>query len=233
VFDAIQYGLNTSITSPLRSASKLRAARRSLGSRLKSLAPDDCGQCHADQFNQWRTSRHAQAFSPGLVGQLLTFDTSDTAECLQCHAPLAEQRTAFEAAGAPSVERVVAVVRSELATNFKATIAETFPVAGTWARRGELARRAWNARVPGRSGDLLVVPRYGVLVGAYGGKGSGHGTPWEYDTHVPLIFWGGGALASSRSNRVTPYDLAPTLGSWLGVGLPDATGQRIDVWDRR
>jgi hypothetical protein len=64
----------------------------------QSLAPEDCGQCHADQFAQWQTSRHAHSFSPGLVGQILTYDAADTADCLQCHAPLAEQRTAFEAA---------------------------------------------------------------------------------------------------------------------------------------
>jgi hypothetical protein len=69
----------------------------------RSLAPEDCGQCHADQLEQWRMSRHAMAFSPGLFGQLLTFDASDTAECLQCHAPLAEQRAAFEAARALGV----------------------------------------------------------------------------------------------------------------------------------
>jgi Cytochrome c554 and c-prime len=62
-----------------------------------SLAPADCGGCHAEQFEQWRTSRHSQAFSPGLVGQLLTYDAATTAGCLQCHAPLAEQRVIFEA----------------------------------------------------------------------------------------------------------------------------------------
>jgi hypothetical protein len=64
----------------------------------QSLSPSDCGQCHAEQFAQWQTSRHAHAFSPGLVGQLLGLSAVDTAECLQCHAPLAEQRIAFEAA---------------------------------------------------------------------------------------------------------------------------------------
>jgi hypothetical protein len=64
----------------------------------QSLAPADCGRCHAAQFAQWQTSRHAHAFSPGLLGQILTFDAADTASCLQCHAPLAEQRLAFEAA---------------------------------------------------------------------------------------------------------------------------------------
>ena len=64
----------------------------------KSLSPDACRQCHAEQFTQWQTSRHAHALSSGVLGQLLTFDAADTAQCLGCHAPLDEQRTAFEAA---------------------------------------------------------------------------------------------------------------------------------------
>jgi cytochrome c554/c'-like protein len=66
----------------------------------RSLAPRDCGKCHAEQFAQWSTSRHAQAFSPGVVGQLLDYDAADAAACMQCHAPLDEQRVAFEAARA-------------------------------------------------------------------------------------------------------------------------------------
>ncbi len=66
----------------------------------RSLAPEACGQCHVGQYQQWRTSLHAKAFSPGLVGQLLTFDAQQTASCMECHAPLAEQRRAFEAARA-------------------------------------------------------------------------------------------------------------------------------------
>jgi hypothetical protein len=69
----------------------------------KSLAPSACGQCHADQFAQWQTSRHAHAMSPGVIGQLLTFAPDETAECMQCHAPLAEQRVAFETARASGV----------------------------------------------------------------------------------------------------------------------------------
>lgn len=64
----------------------------------RSLAPEDCGACHTDQLKEWRTSLHAKAFSPGLVGQLLTYSDEDAAACMQCHAPLAEQRQAFETA---------------------------------------------------------------------------------------------------------------------------------------
>lgn len=64
----------------------------------QSLKPEDCGQCHRDQFEQWRTSLHAHAFSPGLVADLLTYTAAATALCMQCHAPLDEQRAVFEAA---------------------------------------------------------------------------------------------------------------------------------------
>lgn len=64
----------------------------------QSLKPEDCGQCHAEQYEAWKTSLHAQALSPGLVGQLLDMSAAETRECLNCHAPLAEQAQAFEAA---------------------------------------------------------------------------------------------------------------------------------------
>ena len=70
------------------------------GEAERSLAPESCAECHTDQYEEWRTSVHAGAFSPGLVGQLLTYDAEQTASCMECHAPLAEQHQAFEAARA-------------------------------------------------------------------------------------------------------------------------------------
>jgi hypothetical protein len=69
----------------------------------KSLSPESCGQCHSSQLAEWQTSLHSRAMGPGLLGQLLRFEAKEAAECLQCHAPLAEQRTAFEAARARGV----------------------------------------------------------------------------------------------------------------------------------
>lgn len=64
----------------------------------RSLAPEDCGSCHADQYAEWRTSLHARAFSPGLIGQLLAMNRTEADGCMNCHAPLAEQKEAFAAA---------------------------------------------------------------------------------------------------------------------------------------
>ena len=43
------------------------------------------------------------------------------------------------------------------------------------------------------------------------GRGSMHGTHYEYDIHVPLVFWGA-VKAGASDAAATPYDLAPTLG---------------------
>lgn len=138
-------------------------------------------------------------------------------------------RAALNAPGAPDAGTVLAIVERELAGRWKDSIFRTFVVDGAFPsrREDEMGERAWNARVPGRSGDLFVVPRYGVFIDSDAGKGSSHGTPWEYDTHVPLIFWGGGVAAHVLSSPTTPYDLAPTMASWLEVTLPDATGKSL------
>jgi len=41
-----------------------------------------------------------------------------------------------------------------------------------------------------------------------------HGSPWRYDTFVPVIFAGAGLPARKVSRPVTPYDIAPTLANY-------------------
>jgi hypothetical protein len=139
-------------------------------------------------------------------------------------------RTALASPGAPDRSRVLAIVDRELTRRYKDVLERTFVVDDEFPvpPGDELAARAWNARVPGRSGDLFVIPRRGVLIGAADGKGTSHGSPWEYDVHVPLIFWGSGMTARSVGTPTTPYDLAPTLARFLHVALPAATGSPLN-----
>lgn len=58
----------------------------------KSLKPEACGSCHAEQFNVWQQSLHAAAYSPGLIGQFPGMGHEAGNDCLKCHAPLAEQK---------------------------------------------------------------------------------------------------------------------------------------------
>ncbi len=83
------------------------------------------------------------------------------------------------------------------------------------------ARNDWDSS---RSGDAFLIPRPNVLMHWDPERGSGHGSQYDYDTHVPLIFWGSPFRSAVRSEPSAPYDLAPTLAEVLGIRLPDATG---------
>jgi mono/diheme cytochrome c family protein len=71
----------------------------------RSLAPDRCARCHAQQFAQFRTTIHARAMGPGVMGQLVDMPARDAVACQTCHGPLAEQSPALlrsDAARTPS-----------------------------------------------------------------------------------------------------------------------------------
>jgi predicted AlkP superfamily pyrophosphatase or phosphodiesterase len=68
-----------------------------------------------------------------------------------------------------------------------------------------------------RSGDVLFAFRpYSI----HGGTPATHGSPWEYDKHVPLLFWGSGIRPGTYNAAVTPASMAPTLARLLGVDAP-------------
>jgi predicted AlkP superfamily pyrophosphatase or phosphodiesterase len=90
-----------------------------------------------------------------------------------------------------------------------------------------LVRSAALSYVTGRSGDLLVIPRENWFLAPRAVIGTTHGSAYEYDTHVPVIFLGGGIAPGSSSVNVTPADIAPTLAGLAGVTLPMAEGRGI------
>lgn len=98
----------------------------------------------------------------------------------------------------------------------------------SWDRNDRDVRFALEDYYAGRSGDALLVPRRGVIVYPEP-RGGTHGSQYEYDTHVPLLFWGGGVKGGVSDEPRTPYDYAPTVARLLGVALPDAVGTAIDL----
>jgi predicted AlkP superfamily pyrophosphatase or phosphodiesterase len=50
--------------------------------------------------------------------------------------------------------------------------------------------------------------------------GTGHGSPYYYDRHVPLVFYGAGVRAGVSIDRVRTVDVAPTLASLAGIPMP-------------
>lgn len=79
--------------------------------------------------------------------------------------------------------------------------------------------------MPMRSGDVCYVMRPSHLA-SYAGmseRGTEHGSPWRYDTHVPVLFMGAGIAHTEAVRTLSITDLAPTLAMMMGCALPDAS----------
>jgi len=87
---------------------------------------------------------------------------------------------------------------------------------------GEAVRLGFHRE---RSGDVLYVHRPYFMERTE--PGTTHGTPYDYDTHVPLLWLGGGLKPAVHDERIGIDDLAPTLAALLGVDLPQAEGRRL------
>lgn len=51
-------------------------------------------------------------------------------------------------------------------------------------------------------------------------RGTGHGSPYYYDRHVPLIFFGAGVEKGVSEASVRSVDIAPTLAHLAGIPMP-------------
>src|SRR5467141_2242323 len=82
---------------------------------------------------------------------------------------------------------------------------------------------------PGRSGDLFILPKpYWLMDGTPLGKprsyGTGHGVPYNYDQHVPVLLMGFGIQPGQYFQAITPADIAPTLAALCGITLSSRDG---------
>ena len=96
-----------------------------------------------------------------------------------------------------------------------------------------MVRRSFH---PARSGDLLLISQPSWFVHptpqSYPAM---HGSPWRYDTHVPVVFMASGVAPARVERSVGPEDIAPTVAAWLritpppsadGEALPEVTVRR-------
>ncbi|MBI3951897.1 MAG: hypothetical protein HY314_15730 [Acidobacteria bacterium] len=79
-----------------------------------------------------------------------------------------------------------------------------------------IERRVRHSFNPERSGDVILVfkPYYLEAPSPFG---TSHGSPYEYDSHVPLIFIGPAVKADRYNEVVATVDIAPTLAEILRV----------------
>ena len=128
------------------------------------------------------------------------------------------QREHIEAVGlAPET------VREELARLL--TSVPGIHVAVTRSSVGQLSDRDLAARIRNnlhrdREGDIYIVQQPYWFNFDPGPVAVMHGSPWRYDTHVPVIFAGSGVAIAVVHRAIQPADVAPTLAALLGMSPP-------------
>lgn len=129
-------------------------------------------------------------------------------------------------------EAIEAAVTRELA-QFKGV---ALAISSTALRQGNVpagelydaVRRNFN---PNRSGDIFIVFKPNWFINDMEGLvvASTHGSPWRYDTFVPIVFAGSGLQPRTINRKVYSVDVAPTLSAFTGVKQPSGTRGNILV----
>lgn len=114
----------------------------------------------------------------------------------------------------------------------KAELAAAAPPSGSpdnWS----LIQRAKASFDPERSGDFVVLlkPRVTPIFDTSRGYVSTHGSPWDYDRKVPILFWRKGLTPFEQSLAVETADILPTLAATIGVTIPTGSidGRCLDL----
>lgn len=174
----------------------------------------------------------------GIEAEMFSFDSLDTAPAAQrLKDAFGAGRELIQNFSAPYVylnQALIAElgldaddVENAVADELQQLPGIAFAVSSSALRRGQIADTPISQSVlrnfhPDRSGDIYVVFEPHWFIGDLDGLSvaAAHGSPWSYDSHVPLIFAGPGIKAKTVVRRVETVDIAPTITTYLGAKLP-------------
>ena len=182
--------------------------------------------------------------SIGMPGGYVTPDTWDTAPAVDrikerfgITGPLFEgydhpyMTLAAEVRTNPDIDRVA--LETMIADELVAFEGVAYAIPSSRLREGSLPDNALMQAVlnnyhPGRSGDIYLVFQPEWFINDMDGLSVTvtHGSPWRYDTYVPILFAGQGISPQKVSRRVHTIDVALTLSIVAGTRPPSgATGE--------
>jgi len=107
------------------------------------------------------------------------------------------------------------------------------PMPTSGPQEWSLLQRARASFDADRSGDVFSVLKRTVvpIPEARIGYTATHGSPWDYDRRVPLLFWRKGLTGFEQPQPVDTVDIAPTLAALIGLAVPagDFDGRCLDI----
>ena len=78
---------------------------------------------------------------------------------------------------------------------------------------------------PSQNGELILLDKPGYI--QYGAVGTSHGTPYAYDTHAPLLFYGWGIPKGESHGKKLITQIAPTLAQKLKITFPNSSEAEV------
>lgn len=88
-----------------------------------------------------------------------------------------------------------------------------------------IERRVLHGFSPARSGDVVIIAEPFKYLGQT--ITATHGSPYSYDTHVPLMIMGAGVIPGRYLEPASPADIAPTLSALLRLTAPTSVTGRV------
>ena len=121
---------------------------------------------------------------------------------------------------------IVAYLRKVPGIRYAVTKEELFTVASELPFI-ELVRRGFH---PKRSGDVIfhLEPAW-LPEPTFASGGTTHGSPYSYDTHVPLVWYGWNVPKGKTYHPVSITDIAPTLAAMLRIMVPNGCTGKVIV----
>lgn len=116
------------------------------------------------------------------------------------------------------VSQFIADVLSQVPGVFKA-----YPLPVTYGEKDWIIAKVERMAYPNRSGDVYIVQPPYQSNGAHSTDRVSHGSPWEYDSYVPLLFVNPHLKPQRIYRQVYTTDIAPTLAALLMIKSPSAT----------
>lgn len=139
-----------------------------------------------------------------------------------------EQKQAVIAEAKDELER-----NPEVAAVFTAAEIEAAPVPTGSPETWSLIERAKDSFYPPRSGDFLAFLKRDIVTIPKPAPGyvATHGTPWDHDRRVPILFWRKGTASFEQPNPVETVDIAPTLAALIHLDVKpgEMDGRCLDI----
>jgi predicted AlkP superfamily pyrophosphatase or phosphodiesterase len=170
-------------------------------------------------------ARLKASLSPAIVGQALVRQLNLPGPGLLGSSTLGDIYIDRKLAAADRKRLLAAAVAAykadpQVEAVFTASQLARTPVPTSPPEKWSLIQRARASYYPGRSGDFVVLLKRDITPIADTTRYvATHGSPWDYDRRVPILFWRPGANGTTIERSAETTDILPTLASMIGLAV--------------